>query len=124
MSMSNQAGACSRASSNSRRSSRATNSCSGRPRGVHGQQRGQAARDQSVGAAEDDGRGESPSQRFAHAGGGLSDCGVLVATAMKRFEYFEPKTLDDAVSLLSLYDGKADVLAGGTDLLVEIKEHV
>jgi aerobic carbon-monoxide dehydrogenase medium subunit len=43
---------------------------------------------------------------------------------MKRFEYFEPKTLDDAVSLLSLYDGKADVLAGGTDLLVEIKEHV
>jgi carbon-monoxide dehydrogenase medium subunit len=43
---------------------------------------------------------------------------------MKRFEYFEPKSLDDAVSLLSLYDGKADVLAGGTDLLVEIKEHV
>jgi aerobic carbon-monoxide dehydrogenase medium subunit len=43
---------------------------------------------------------------------------------MKRFEYFEPKTLDDAVSLLSLYDGKANVLAGGTDLLVEIKEHV
>jgi aerobic carbon-monoxide dehydrogenase medium subunit len=43
---------------------------------------------------------------------------------MKRFEYFEPKTLDDAVSLLRLYAGKADVLAGGTDLLVEIKEHV
>jgi carbon-monoxide dehydrogenase medium subunit len=45
-------------------------------------------------------------------------------TAMKRFEYFEPNTLDDAISLLNLYGGKANVLAGGTDLLVEIKEHV
>jgi carbon-monoxide dehydrogenase medium subunit len=41
---------------------------------------------------------------------------------MRRFEYFEPKTLDDAVFLLGRYDGKADILAGGTDLLVEIKE--
>src|SRR5271165_1045851 len=43
---------------------------------------------------------------------------------MKRFEYFEPKTLDDAVSLLGRHAGKVDVLAGGTDLLVEINEHV
>jgi carbon-monoxide dehydrogenase medium subunit len=43
---------------------------------------------------------------------------------MRRFEYFEPKTLDDAVFLLGRYDGKADVLAGGTDLLVEIKEQL
>jgi aerobic carbon-monoxide dehydrogenase medium subunit len=43
---------------------------------------------------------------------------------MRRFEYFEPNTLDEAISLLSLYAGKANVLAGGTDLLVEIKEHV
>jgi carbon-monoxide dehydrogenase medium subunit len=43
---------------------------------------------------------------------------------MRRFEYFEPKTLDDAVSLLSKHAGKADLLAGGTDLLVEIKEHI
>jgi carbon-monoxide dehydrogenase medium subunit len=43
---------------------------------------------------------------------------------MRRFEYFEPKTLDAAVSLLGGHAGKADVLAGGTDLLVEIKEHV
>jgi carbon-monoxide dehydrogenase medium subunit len=43
---------------------------------------------------------------------------------MRRFEYFEPKTLDAAVSLLGGHAGKADVLAGGTDLLVEIKEHL
>jgi carbon-monoxide dehydrogenase medium subunit len=43
---------------------------------------------------------------------------------MRRFEYFEPNTLDEAISLLSLYGGKANVLAGGTDLLVEIKEDV
>src|SRR5262245_46410606 len=43
---------------------------------------------------------------------------------MRRFEYFEPKTLDAAVSLLGEHVGKADVLAGGTDLLVEIKEHI
>lgn len=43
---------------------------------------------------------------------------------MKRFDYFEPATLDEAVSLLQRYNGQANVLAGGTDLLVEIKEHV
>lgn len=42
---------------------------------------------------------------------------------MRRFEYLEPNTLDEAVLLLSRY-GKADILAGGTDLLVEIKEHI
>lgn len=40
---------------------------------------------------------------------------------MHRFEYFKPKTLHEAVTLLSGFDGKADVLAGGTDLLVEMK---
>lgn len=43
---------------------------------------------------------------------------------MRRFEYFEPQTLDEAVALLHRLDGQADVLAGGTDLLVEIKEHL
>lgn len=42
---------------------------------------------------------------------------------MKRFDYFEPATLDEAVALLQRYNGQANVLAGGTDLLVEIKEH-
>src|SRR6266849_6284363 len=43
---------------------------------------------------------------------------------MRRFAYFAPTTLDEAVALLGRYDGKASVLAGGTDLLVEIKEQL
>jgi len=43
---------------------------------------------------------------------------------MRRFEYHEPRTLDEAVVLLSEFGGGASVLAGGTDLLVEIKEHL
>jgi|TARA_B100001964_G_C14164716_1_gene568492 carbon-monoxide dehydrogenase medium subunit len=43
---------------------------------------------------------------------------------MMRFEYFEPDTLDEAVTLLGQYAGKASLMAGGTDLLVEIKEHL
>ena len=43
---------------------------------------------------------------------------------MRRFEYFEPTSLDEAVALLARYDGAASLLAGGTDLLVEIKEQL
>jgi aerobic carbon-monoxide dehydrogenase medium subunit len=43
---------------------------------------------------------------------------------MRRFEYFEPQTLDEAVALLGRHSGTASVLAGGTDLLVEIKEQI
>jgi aerobic carbon-monoxide dehydrogenase medium subunit len=43
---------------------------------------------------------------------------------MRRFEYFEPRSLDEAVSLLARYEGRAQPLAGGTDLLVEIKEQL
>jgi aerobic carbon-monoxide dehydrogenase medium subunit len=43
---------------------------------------------------------------------------------MRRFDYFEPRTLKEAVVLLGRYNGTADVLAGGTDLLVEIKEQI
>ena len=38
-----------------------------------------------------------------------------------RFDYLEPKTIEEAVSLLSKYDGRAKVIAGGTDLMVEIR---
>lgn len=41
---------------------------------------------------------------------------------MRDFAYFEPTTLDDAVTLLQ--SCKGTLLAGGTDLLVQIKEHV
>ena len=43
---------------------------------------------------------------------------------MKPFEYSDPATLDEAVALLERLGEKASVLAGGTDLLVQMKEHV
>ena len=43
---------------------------------------------------------------------------------MRRFEYHEPATLEEAVALLGRHGGAASVLAGGTDLLVEIKEQL
>lgn len=40
---------------------------------------------------------------------------------MRSFEYFEPASVAEAVELLSRYKGTAKVLAGGTDLLVDMK---
>jgi aerobic carbon-monoxide dehydrogenase medium subunit len=36
-------------------------------------------------------------------------------------DYFEPKTVSEAVSLLSKYGAEAKVIAGGTDMLVDMK---
>jgi aerobic carbon-monoxide dehydrogenase medium subunit len=41
---------------------------------------------------------------------------------VKRFDYFEPRTLDEAARLLA--SPNTQILAGGTDLLVELKEHL
>ena len=41
---------------------------------------------------------------------------------MHQFNYLEPATLADAVTLLTRHGAAANLLAGGTDLLVEIKE--
>ncbi len=41
-----------------------------------------------------------------------------------RFEYYEPKTIKEAVELLAKYRGEAKILAGGTDLLVAMKQRV
>ena len=41
---------------------------------------------------------------------------------MKRFEYFAPASLDEAISLLRERGDGGKLLAGGTDLLVQIKE--
>jgi carbon-monoxide dehydrogenase medium subunit len=38
-----------------------------------------------------------------------------------RFNYFEPQTIEEAVSLLIRYQGMAKVIAGGTDLLNQIR---
>ncbi len=40
---------------------------------------------------------------------------------LPKFEYYTPKTIDEACSLLSQYKEKAKVIAGGTDLLVQMK---
>jgi xanthine dehydrogenase iron-sulfur cluster and FAD-binding subunit A len=40
---------------------------------------------------------------------------------VQEFEYLEPTSLREAISLLSSYGGRARVLAGGTDLLVQMK---
>jgi carbon-monoxide dehydrogenase medium subunit len=43
---------------------------------------------------------------------------------MKDFEYSEPATLDEAVALLRGGPAPASLFAGGTDLMVQMKEHV
>jgi carbon-monoxide dehydrogenase medium subunit len=41
---------------------------------------------------------------------------------MKKFEYLIPKSLDEAISLHESHGGSAKYIAGGTDVLVKIKE--
>lgn len=41
---------------------------------------------------------------------------------MKPFAYLEPKTLEEALDLLHGYGKRAKVLAGGTDLVVQMKQ--
>lgn len=41
---------------------------------------------------------------------------------LPKFEYFEPKTIEEACSLLAQHKGEAKVIAGGTDLLFKMKQ--
>ena len=43
---------------------------------------------------------------------------------MKSFEYAAPKTLKEATALLSDTWGKTEILAGGTDLVTSLKQHI
>ncbi|MSQ07206.1 MAG: xanthine dehydrogenase family protein subunit M [Dehalococcoidia bacterium] len=43
---------------------------------------------------------------------------------MQPFQYIEPKSLDEAVALLAAQPGETQLIAGGSDLLSEIKEGV
>ena len=38
-----------------------------------------------------------------------------------RFEYLEPTSIQEAIALLERHDGKARIIAGGTDLLVQMR---
>jgi len=40
---------------------------------------------------------------------------------LREFQYFKPKSLDEAISLLEKHGDKAKVMAGGSDLLVTMK---
>lgn len=40
---------------------------------------------------------------------------------LPKFEYLAPKTIHEAISMLSQYKGKAKVIAGGTDLVPKMK---
>jgi len=40
---------------------------------------------------------------------------------MRYFEYSAPATLSESLMLLRRFDGRAAVLAGGTDLVVSMK---
>lgn len=42
---------------------------------------------------------------------------------MRTFEYLAPRTLDEAISLLRQHGDKARPLAGGTDIVVQMKEN-
>jgi carbon-monoxide dehydrogenase medium subunit len=40
---------------------------------------------------------------------------------MIRFQYYEPKTVEEACRLLSEFEGEGKILAGGTDLIPRMK---
>jgi CO/xanthine dehydrogenase FAD-binding subunit len=41
---------------------------------------------------------------------------------LPKFDYLAPSTIDEALSMLSQYKGRAKVIAGGTDILPKLKE--
>ncbi len=43
---------------------------------------------------------------------------------MKKFDYYQPETLEEAYGLMEKYKGKAEYIAGGTDIIWRIKQGV
>jgi carbon-monoxide dehydrogenase medium subunit len=41
-----------------------------------------------------------------------------------RFEYLEPESIESAIGLLEKYKGRARILAGGTDLVVQMRQRI
>src|SRR6516164_9558438 len=77
------------------------------------------------------GRGQRGRQCYRHAGAEHADDPDARAQyagreerVMQSFEYANPATVQEAVGLLSAKWGEADVLAGGTDLISLMKDHL
>jgi carbon-monoxide dehydrogenase medium subunit len=51
----------------------------------------------------------------------LKEQEMLYLKRLPKFEYFEPKTVEEACTIVSQSNGKAKIIAGGTDLLVQMK---
>lgn len=45
-----------------------------------------------------------------------------MSRALKSFEYFEPRTVEEVVRILFMYGGEAKVLAGGVDLVPKMRK--
>lgn len=43
---------------------------------------------------------------------------------MRTFAHFNPHTIDEAVAILRRYGNKAKVIAGGTDILGQMKDEI
>ena len=48
--------------------------------------------------------------------------GRPMEASMKKFDYFKPKNLEEVLTLLAKYGEKAKLIAGGTDVIVMIKQ--
>ena len=48
--------------------------------------------------------------------------GRPLEASMKKFDYFKPKNLEEVLTLLAKYGEKAKLIAGGTDVIVMIKQ--
>src|SRR4029079_13938862 len=63
-------------------------------------------------------------RQHAHVSHERVECPRREERIMQSFAYANPSTVQEAVALLSPKWGEADVLAGGTDLLSLMKEHL
>jgi CO/xanthine dehydrogenase FAD-binding subunit len=46
---------------------------------------------------------------------------VVFYRKLPKFEYLAPKTIGEALSLLSQHQGRAKLIAGGTDIIPKLK---
>jgi len=49
---------------------------------------------------------------------------IISYTTLPRFEYISPTTLDDALELLEQNQNSVKLLAGGTDLIIELRQRL